>query len=98
MKWSTVGLRKVSDVPGLIPWKSPLVALIRLRTDGDACEIAHARTVGEKRSMVDSLQPSDCVVVAWPGQYSQDLFLLDDSDELRATLSAAPARKSTARR
>jgi hypothetical protein len=98
MKWSTVGLRRVSDVPGLIPWKSPLVGLIRVRAAGDACEIAHARTVGEKRSMVAGLLPSDCVVVAWPGQHSQDMFLLDDSDELRATLSAPPTKKSTARR
>jgi len=93
MNWKHVGLRRVSEVEGRIPWKDPLVGLIRLRASGEDCEIAHARTVGEKRAMADDMLPSDCLIVAWPGQHSQDMFLLDTTTELRAVMSAPPRRK-----
>jgi len=59
---------------------------------GDDCEIAHARTVAEKRALVDDILPSDCVIVAWPGEYRQDMFLLDTADDLRTVLFAPPKR------
>jgi len=89
MNWNPTNLRKTSTVTGTtIPWKRPLVALIRLRVTTGGCEIFYGRTLGDKRTILVETNPSDCVLVAWPGQHSQDVLVLDSADEARSAVLA----------
>lgn len=89
MEWNPLNLRKTSEVsPGTIPWKDPSLALVRLHEEAGRCEITYARDVGTKKSLLDSIVPADCVLVAWPGQHKQDVFVLDSLDDARAALFA----------
>jgi hypothetical protein len=63
-------LRDAAAVADVLPWKSTLVAIIRYRGG----KVAYAKRVGEKRAMGRDVRPRDRYVVAWPGQWSQDVF------------------------
>jgi hypothetical protein len=77
-KVKTEGIRKASEAP--IPWKSPLVALLRISGD----TIAAANRVGDKRQLLAGAGLDDLFLAAWPGQYSQDVFRVDNIDDVRA--------------
>ena len=80
MQWETSldGFRLASRAP--VPWKSPQVALIRVARGG---EVTTARTLTGKRELLSAAMPSDLVLAAWPGQYRQDVFLVDDRKAAR---------------
>lgn len=40
--------------------------------------VTQAQRIQEKREMLDSADPDDCLLAAWPGQYRQDIFVVDD--------------------
>jgi hypothetical protein len=63
-------LRPVTEVDGILPLKSVQVAVIRYRGG----KIAYAKRVGEKRAMAADVRPRDRYVIAWPGEWSQDIF------------------------
>jgi hypothetical protein len=41
-------------------------------------EVTTARTLTGKRELLGAAAPSDFVLAAWPGEYRQDVFLVDD--------------------
>jgi hypothetical protein len=67
------GLRLASQAP--IPWKSANVAMIRI-TRGR--QITTANTITGKRQMLKAMTPGDMLLAGWPGQYRQDVFVIDD--------------------
>lgn len=86
--WDTAGLRKCSEVRDvLFPWKSASVALIHVSVaEPTRGTVRYARTIGDKRALLDGLQKGDCLLAAWPGQYKQDIFVVDDLKAARAGL------------
>lgn len=84
MQWesSLDGFRLASRAP--VPWKSPQVALIRVARGGEATT---ARTLTGKRELLSAAMPSDLLLAAWPGQYRQDVFLVDDRKAARKAVS-----------
>lgn len=45
----------------------------------DATGVVHqAKTDSEKRSLLASATTRDLVLVAWPGQWGQDIYVVDD--------------------
>jgi hypothetical protein len=76
-------LRKTSAVGDGIPWKGRDVTLIWLRCDG---RISQAGTVTEKREALNAAEREDCLLLAWPGRYRQDIFLVDDRAAARNAL------------
>jgi hypothetical protein len=88
MQWEDGGdgLRPASRAP--IPWDSRKVALTRIRRDGG---VTMANTLTGKRAMLGA-PAGGLILAAWPGQYSQDVFVVDDP---KAALDAlTPARRS----
>lgn len=55
-----------------------------LRIRGDTA--AAASRVGDKRQLLAGARPDDLILAAWPGQYSQDVFVVDNMDAARAAL------------
>ncbi|MGH3857992.1 hypothetical protein [Actinokineospora sp.] len=84
--YTTLGLRAASTSTRL-PWQARTVTLICVGADG---VVAQAKTVPEKRDLLDMARRTDLVLVAWPGQWSQDIYLVDDREAARAALDTAP--------
>jgi hypothetical protein len=59
-----------------------------LRIDGTGV-VEQANIESEKRALMDSATSKDLVLVAWPGLWSQDIYVVDD---LRAARAAVRAR------
>jgi hypothetical protein len=62
------------------------VTLLRVDATG---VVEQAKTDSEKRAMLASSTSKDLVLVAWPGQWGQDIYVVDD---LRAARVAVRAR------
>jgi hypothetical protein len=84
--FTTTGLRNASGSTRL-PWHGRAVTLICVGADG---LVTQAKTVAEKRALLDRATRKDLVLVAWPGQWSQDIYVVDDRKAARAALAAAP--------
>ena len=82
----TAGLRSASNVTRL-PWHARTVTLICVDADG---VVSQAKTVSEKRDLLDRATGRDLVLVAWPGQWSQDIYVVDDRKAARTALDTAP--------
>lgn len=76
-------LRHTSKVEEGFPWRSPTVTLIRIDAKG---VVTQATRITEKRAMLTQAAPKDLVLAAWPGQWSQDVFLVDDLKAARAEM------------
>lgn len=88
MQWEGTGdgLRLASRSP--IPWGDRKVALTRIGRDGT---VTAASTLTGKRAML--ADPAGALILAsWPGQYSQDVFVVDDPKEALDALTAAKRR------
>ncbi|WP_436501753.1 hypothetical protein [Actinokineospora sp. HUAS TT18] len=83
--YTSVGLRDASTAARL-PWDGRVVTLICVGADG---VVSQAKTVPEKRNLLDMAGSKDLVLVAWPGQWSQDVYVVDDRKAARAALDAA---------
>ena len=74
MRFDGSKLRQASDAPTL-QFGARHVTVLRVTPEGS---ITQAKGVGEKKAMVEAMDADDCVLVAWTGQYSTDVFFLDD--------------------
>lgn len=72
MRFDANALRRTSEAD-YVPWRAREVTLIRLREDG---RITQAQGITEKREALREANPEDCLLLAWPGQYRQDVFLM----------------------
>jgi len=61
------------------------VTLIRVDATG---VVYQAKTDSEKRSLLESATSKDLVLVAWPGSWSQDIYVVDDLRAARAAVRA----------
>jgi hypothetical protein len=80
--FNTSGLRNASSVSRL-PWLGRSVTLLRIDSTG---VVEQAKTDSEKRSLLESATSRDLVLVAWPGQWSQDIYVVDDLKAARAAV------------
>jgi hypothetical protein len=69
-------LRRTSDAQ-FVPWNAGDVTLIRISEDG---RITQAQRIEEKRSALRNAAAGDCLLLAWPGQWRQDIFFVDDRE------------------
>jgi len=83
-------LRTASSA-GSFPWLARLVTLIRVTADG---VVTQAKSDAEKRAMVGGADDRDLLLAAWPGDWSQDVFVVDDLKAARLALGL-PRRKAT---
>ena len=74
------------------PWLDRRVTLIRV-TPGGA--VTQAKSDGEKRAMLGNADDDDLLLAAWPGEWSQDVFVVDDLKGARASLGL-PRHKAVA--
>jgi hypothetical protein len=58
-----------------------------LRVDGTGV-VQQAKTDSEKRSLLESATSKDLVLVAWPGQWGQDIYVVDALRAARAAVRA----------
>ena len=77
-------LRKASEQK-YFPYLDRTVTFIRISLVDNV--IRQAKTKSEKRAMITSAKESDILLAAWPGQWSQDIFVLDARDEALRSLS-----------
>jgi hypothetical protein len=61
-----------------------LVAIIRVEPGG---RVTFAKDIARKVAILGVATDADLLLVAWPGQVSQDIFLLDDRAAARAALA-----------
>jgi hypothetical protein len=83
-------LRPTSEVP-LFPWLVKLVTLVRVTPDG---VVTQAKSDAEKCTMLGEADEQDLVLAAWPGEWSQDVFVVDDLNGARASVGL-PRHKAT---
>jgi len=83
MQWEDgrEGLRLASTAP--VPWDSSNVVMIRVTHDG---QVSVVHTVSGKRAMLEAAARSDMLMVAWPGERRQDVFIVDDRTSARKAL------------
>lgn len=73
---------KVTDIP--FPWESDRVPFLILSED--TSRISQAKTKTQKQNALNSLGRNDVLLAAWPGVYSQDIFLVDDLTQPKRAL------------
>ena len=73
------GLRPASAIRKL-PWLAPSVALLHINVSG---VVAQASTPPQKRRLLDDATARDLVLVAWRGQWGQEILLVDDLRQAR---------------
>lgn len=66
------------------PWRGQTITLIRIDAEG---VVTQATRLTEKRTMLGQARPKDLILAAWPGQWSQDVRLVDDLKVAREELS-----------
>jgi hypothetical protein len=72
-------------------WREAKTTIIRIATDG---AISQARTVAEKRSMLDNAGEADCLLLAAPAQHTgQNIFWVDNRAVAREALDAPTSRE-----
>ena len=74
MPFDASALRRTSDADE-VPWRAGDVTLIWISEDG---RITQAQRIEEKRNALRDATSGDCLLLAWPGQWRQDIFLVDD--------------------
>lgn len=65
------------------PYRERHVTFLRVSSDGT---VTQAKAIGEKRTMLAELHPDDLLLAAWTGNYSTDIFVLDDREAVAAAL------------
>jgi hypothetical protein len=75
-KFDASALRRTSEAD-YVPWRARDVTLIWIRAEG---RITQAQGITDKRQALRDAAADDCLLLAWPGQYWQDIFLIDDRD------------------
>jgi hypothetical protein len=80
--FDTSALRNASSATRL-PWLGRSVTLLRVDVTG---VVQQAKTDSDKRALLDSATSKDLVLVAWPGQWGQDIYVVDDLRAARAAI------------
>ena len=75
-------LRRASEVAAF-PWLIKLVTLVRITSDG---VVTQAKSDAEKRNMLGEADEHDLLLAAWPGEWSQDVFVVDDLKSARVSV------------
>src|SRR5580698_3326753 len=83
-------LRPTSAVQSF-PWLVKLVTLVRVTPEG---VVTQAKSDAEKRSLLGEADEQDLVLAAWPGEWSQDVFVVDDLKGARVSVGL-PRHKAT---
>jgi hypothetical protein len=78
-----VKLRKASEQEWF-PYKGRLVTFIKIDLENGM--ISQANTEKQKKEMLFEVTDDDIVLAAWPGQWSQDVFLLDTIEQAKRDL------------
>ena len=82
--FDTSNLRSASSAARL-PWLGRSVTLLRVDSTG---VVEQAKTDSEKRALLETSTSRDLVLVAWPGQWSQEVYVVDDLRAARAAVRA----------
>jgi hypothetical protein len=95
-RFDSRALRTTSSAESF-PWLARLVTLVRVAADG---MVTQAKSDAEKRAMLGTAEDGDLLLAAWPGEWSQDIFVVDDLKAARLALGlprtkAAPAAPAT---
>jgi uncharacterized membrane protein len=80
--FDTSSLRNASSMSRL-PWLGRSVTLLCVDATG---VVQQAKTDSEKRSLLAAATSGDLALVAWPGQWSQDIYVVDDPRAARAAV------------
>lgn len=75
MRFDAPGLRRTSASGEGFPWRAQDVTFVCVTADG---LVTQAQTIGEKRAMLGAADNGDLLLAAWPGQWRQDIFVVDD--------------------
>src|ERR1700683_1248655 len=67
-------LRRTSEATSF-PWLAKLVTLVHVTPGG---VVTQAKSDAEKRDMLGGADEQDLLLAAWPGEWSQDVFVGDD--------------------
>ena len=88
MQWEDGGdgLRLASKAP--LPWADRKVVITRITRDG---QIRAARTLTGKRAIFAGAADTDLLLAAWPGNWGQDMYVIDDRKA--AAAAVVPGRK-----
>lgn len=76
-----ISLRKTSEVQDVVfPYRKGTVTLIRIARNPllDNIKIEQAKGLTAKLKLLRYAKPSDIILAAWPGEFTQDIFLVDD--------------------
>lgn len=84
MKFDTSSLRRTSDASDAFPWRNRDVPFIHIASTG---KIRQAQRIEEKHQMLDAADDNDCLLAAWPGRWSQDVFVIDDREAAKQGLT-----------
>ena len=74
MEFDATSLRRTSEQER-IPWRARDVTMIWIEVGG---RITQAQGIEEKRRALEKAPAADCLLLAWPGEWRQDIFLVDD--------------------
>lgn len=92
IKFDGKALRSTNAVSSF-PWLLRLVTLVRVTADG---VITQAKSDAEKRTMLGEADEQDLVLAAWPGEWSQDVFVVDDLKGARVSVGLPRQKASPA--
>jgi hypothetical protein len=83
-------LRSTSSAESF-PWLVKVVTLVRVTPDG---VVIQAKTDADKRAMLGAADKRDLLLAAWPGEWSQDVLIVDDLESARLSVGL-PRKKAT---
>jgi hypothetical protein len=85
-------LRRTSQAAPF-PWLAKLVTLVSVTPDG---VVTQAKSDAEKCAMLAEAGDQDLVLAAWPGEWSQDVFVVDDLKGARVSVGLPRHRATSA--
>lgn len=84
-------LRKTST-ESEFPWLQKSVTMLMIGSDGT---VRQAKTDADKRALLSAATEQDLVLAAWPGQWTQDIFVVDDLLAARMEIGVPVTATST---
>jgi hypothetical protein len=82
LSFDATALRRTSLAESF-PWLGKLVTLVRVCPDGS---VTQAKADAGKRTLLGVASDADLVLATWPGEWSQDVFVVDDLRAARLAL------------
>jgi hypothetical protein len=75
---------KQASAQDRFPYRERHVTFLRLSSDG---YVTQGKGIAEKRAMLSQSASDDLLLAAWTGNYSTDIFVLDDLAAVRVALA-----------